>query len=64
MQERYTLGQRALDSFHCEEHKMQKRECNWRSMDLKTAEILELVPCRMCFSDAWREFRESREQPS
>jgi hypothetical protein len=34
---------------------MEKREGNWRSMDLKTAEILDLVPCRVCFAEVWPE---------
>jgi len=56
VQDRPTLGKKPLDYFHCDQHEMQKRESNWRPMDLKTAEILELVPCRTCFPAAWRDF--------
>jgi len=60
VQDRPTLGKKALDYFHCDQHEMKKREGNWRPMDLKTAEILDLVPCRTCFAEAWREYRKSR----
>ena len=61
VQNRPTLGDKALDQFHCEQHQMKKVVGNWRTpMRLRDAEILELVPCKTCFPEVWAEFRKSR----
>ena len=65
VQDRSTLGKKRLDRFHCDQQDMNKCGGDWGPpMDLETAEILELVPCRTCFPEAWRKYRQRRGRPS
>lgn len=57
VQQQGMYSRKALDSFHCADHGMKKRDENWRPKSLKMALDDGHVPCRTCFPKEWWRFR-------